>query len=233
MTTAAGGLRELHQLLIRLKDVNHKLTNGPKKIEVRKKLVVKKREELAAQKALVIDLKKSADEKDLQLKTNEAKISELQGKLNTVTSNKEYDIFRSQIEADRMANSVLEDEILDSLEKVDQAQQKVNELTEQSESAEAEAKRIADSVAIEEPDLRSELAAIKAAISDAESPLPSSIVPFYRRLVDAHGSDALAAMESGVCTACYMEVSPNNRVELNSGKIVRCRSCDRILYLPE
>ena len=233
MTTAASGLRELHHLLIKLKEVSQKLDNGPKQIAIRKKLAARKQQELESQKILVTELRKSADEKNLQLKTNEAKIADLQGKLNTATSNKEYDIFRSQIDADSMANSVLEDEILDALEKVDQGQQKVGELETQLTVATTEERRIAETVAVEEPDLRSEVAAIEAAIAEAESPLPNDIMPMYRRLVEAHGADALASLESGVCTACYMEVSPNCRVEVNAGKIVRCRNCDRFLYLSD
>ena len=71
-------------------------------------------------KEKLLELRKSADGKSLQLKSNEAKNLDLTAKLNAASSNKEYEIISSQIEADKMANSVLEDEILEALDKVDQ-----------------------------------------------------------------------------------------------------------------
>ena len=59
------------------------------------------------------------------------------------------------------------------------------------------------------------------------------VLTHFRRLVAAHGAGALAAAEGGVCSACYIELSPQMRVELNSDKLVFCRSCGRLLYLPE
>ena len=73
------------------------------------------------------DQRGASDRKSLDLKTNEAKIADLQTKLNTSTNNREYDIIRGQIDADSSANSVLEDEILESLEKVDLCQTDIRE----------------------------------------------------------------------------------------------------------
>ena len=69
----------------------------------------------------------AADQKQLQLKAGEEKIKDLKRKLNAAASNREYQILKEQIAADEMANSVLEDEILEALEKIDQFQAKIAE----------------------------------------------------------------------------------------------------------
>ncbi len=46
----------------------------------------------------------------------------MKAKLNAAQSNREYQAFRDQIAADEMANSVLADEILEGLEKIDELQ---------------------------------------------------------------------------------------------------------------
>ena len=64
----------------------------------------------------------AADQKQLQLKAGEEKIKDLKRKLNAAASNREYQILKEQIAADDMAKSVLEDEIIEALEKIDQFQ---------------------------------------------------------------------------------------------------------------
>ncbi len=233
MSTAASGLRELHQLLIRSREVNETLERGPKQVTARKQFTSRKLQELEAQKEVVMSLKKAIDEKNLQLRSNEARIADLKAKLNLASSNREYDIIRGQIEADTMANSVLEDEILEALEKVDRADSKAAQLDDNLAAAMGHEKRIEDEVVASQPGLKEEASRLKSAIAEAENPLPSAITELYRRLVHAHGADALASVDAGVCTACYMEVSPQSRVELNSGKIITCKSCARLHYLAE
>ncbi len=233
MSTAASGLRELHQLHIQLRDVNEKLARGPKQIKARELFVQRKQAELETQKEKLITQKKAADERSLQLKTNEAKIAELRGKLNTASSNREFDIINGQIAADTMANSVLEDEILECLEKVDQAQVEHGKLGEEVQAALAQVERLSKETADAEPGLREEAASLGAAIAEAEKGLPGDVAVVYRRLLNAHGSGALAAVVNGACSECNVGLSPQSRVELNSGKITFCRPCGRLLYLPE
>jgi predicted nucleic acid-binding Zn-ribbon protein len=49
----------------------------------------------------------------------------------------------------------------------------------------------------------------------------------------ARGADAMAAVENRTCTACYTEITAQNYHELILGQLVVCKSCGRILYLPE
>ena len=233
MSTAASGLRELHQLHVQLRDVNDKLERGPKQIKARELFVQRKQNELDAQKENLTTQRKAADERSLQLKINEAKIAELKGKLNTASSNREFDIFKGQIDADTMANSVLEDEILEYLEKVDQAQVAHGKLGEEVTVAQAEVERIRKETADAEPGLNEAAASLGEAIAEAEKALPGDVAVVYRRLLNAHGSGALAAVENGACSECNVGLSPQSRVELNSGKITFCKPCGRLLYLPE
>ena len=112
-------LPELHRLLLALQEVQEQIERGPRQLKVRQQAVAQKQADLEAQKQKLKSLRVSADQKSLQLKSNEAKLGDLRGKLNQAQTNREFDIIRSQIEADTVANSVLEDEILDALEQVD------------------------------------------------------------------------------------------------------------------
>jgi predicted nucleic acid-binding Zn-ribbon protein len=231
MSTAASGLKQLHELQQRLRDVEERLRRGPKQIEARRLHVEKRREELTARREQYKKLRMAADQKSLQLRTNEAKISELRTRLNQCSSNREYDIIRSQIDADSMANSVLEDEILEALEKVDEMQQSIQQSEREVAVAEKEVDRVRQEVSTAEPHLTREAGQLKAAVAEAERVLPATIMDTYRRLVQAHGAEALAAVENRACTSCSTILSPQEVVNLNTGKLLFCRACGRLLYL--
>ena len=114
---------------------------APRKIAAQEKLLSQKQAERDTLKESLTELRKAADGKSLQLKSNEAKIQDLQGKLNAAASNKEYQIISSQIAADNMANSVLEDEILEALEKVDKRLQDIEATEEAMKDQEAQNSR--------------------------------------------------------------------------------------------
>ena len=47
------------------------------------------------------------------------------------------------------------------------------------------------------------------------------------------GEDALAAVEDSTCIGCYTTITTQMMNELLTNKPVFCKSCGRMLYLPE
>lgn len=224
-------LRELHKLHQQLREVQSSLDRGPRLLKARQQATQQKQAELDAHKQKHKSLKMAADQKSLQLKTNEAKISDLKSKLNQASSNKEYEILKNQIAADSMANSVLEDEILNSLEKVDEAQGETGKIDKELATAKSDEARVAQEVAAAAPGLQKQIAECQAAIAESERTLPGDISLIYRRLIQAHGSDAFAEVEGTNCTACYVSVPAQQLMILKTGQIVICKTCGKLQYL--
>ena len=231
MAGDTNGLRELHELHLQLRGVQEKLERGPKQLKARHLFTGQKQAEAEAQKEKLKQLKLKADQHGLQLKSNENKISDLRGKLNAAASNREFDIIKSQIEADTVANSVLEDEILDLLEKVDMAKVDLGRIEMELGTAKSEEARIATEIAAAEAGLKAEAARYETAINEAERALPEDVKIVYRRLVQAHGSAAFAQVDGNICSFCYVAVPPQMMVELKAGKIMFCNTCGRLMYL--
>ncbi len=132
-----------------------------------------------------------------------------------------------------MANSVLEDEILEAMEKADSAQTLLEKLETEHTSACEEIQRVVNAVSAAEPQLQQEVSELEGSLQTAEKGLPGEVAVVYRRLVQAHGADALAPVESKACTGCYSVLTSQESVQINVGKIIFCRSCGRLLYLAE
>ncbi|QDU39958.1 Putative zinc ribbon domain protein [Maioricimonas rarisocia] len=232
MTIAAPELTRLHELHLKLRDVRDELARGPRQIKAREQIVAQSREKQAQAEEQLKQFKAAADRKSLDLKTHESKIGELQAKLNAAASNREYDIIRGQIDADRVAMSVLEDEILELLDKVDRKRTEIGDLEVEVKKAETEKQRFAAEFESKLAGLESRAAELEEKIKATETGLEGDVAEKYRRLVAAYGADAMAAVEGGVCTNCYVGLTTQTQVFLRSGKIIFCTTCGRLLYLP-
>ncbi len=232
MTMESTGLRKLHQLHLRLRAVQEKLEKGPRQLKTRRQAIDKKAAELETQSAALRQTRMSADAKNLQLKSNEAKLKTLEKRLNEAASGKEYEILRSQIQADTMAKSVLEDEILETLEKADAEKASQVKLEGEIATARQDLEKLTTQLAEAEPPLRQEIVELEAALRACEGDLPGTVLEPYRRLVQAHGADALSPVENKACTQCYTMLSSQDYVNVTTGRFVFCRTCGRLLYAP-
>lgn len=225
-----NGVCNLHDLHLQLASVQDELNRGPRMVKAKENLLAKRQAELDAVKALQTERRKLADQKNLQLKSNESKLADLRTKLNMCNSNREFDILKGQIAADEVANSVLEDEILDAMEQVDKIKLQIGDAEKAVATAKEEISKTASQVAAAEAGLQEKAAKLKTAIESAEVILPDDVKLIYRRLVASFGAEALAAVENGVCTACYVSLSPQQAVEVRTGKITFCH-CGKLIYL--
>lgn len=233
MTMAAPELTRLHELHLKLRDVRDELARGPRQIKAREQIVAQARDRQSQAEEQLKQLKAAADRKSLDLKTHESKIGELQAKLNSAASNREYDIIRGQIDADRVAMSVLEDEILELLDKVDRKRTEIGQIEEEVKKAEAEKQR--GSPQNSSPNCPASNPAPQNSKSGSRPQKPASKGMSPNAIagsVDAYGADAMAAVEGGVCTNCYVGLTTQTQVSLRSGKFIFCSTCGRLLYLP-
>lgn len=230
MNDIASGLYELHRILAEINRVRTELERGPRQVRAKRRVLENKQADLEDLQKRLLQARKTADEKELQLKTHDAKITSLQVKLNQATSNQEFDAIKRQMEADQMANSVLEDEIFEVLGRVDSIQGEI--AAGQTEKADLEqlCEVFANEVSEKEGTLRSELGLLEASLSSAEKIIPASLQADYRRLVQAHGPNSLAAVDEKACSSCRTIITAQQMIDLRTGKFIFCRSCGRLLY---
>ena len=233
VAVTAGMLRTLHRMHRQLEDLRGRLEAGPRRVAALSSGVRAAEARRDAAKDEVKQARLLAEQKQLQLRTAEAKIADLEAKLNACKSNREYQLFRDQIAADRMATKVLEDEILEALERIDALKPAVPD----AEAAIAEVRRkLADEEARirgEAGQLEAEVARIRSDLEAVEKELAADLREKYDRVVKHKGADGMAAADDKSCGGCHQQITTNQLSELLGGKIVTCRSCGRLLYTPE
>ncbi len=174
-----------------------------------------------------------ADQKQLLLKSGEEKIKGLAAKLNAANSNREYQAVKDQIAADEMANSVLADETIEALEKIDEFQGIVAEAQKKLAVAKDELAKVQETVRRESQGLDAEIHRLELELKEAEDKIPDDFKGDYNRVVKSKGADAMAEVQNGFCGGCYQQLTPNNMSELSMSRGIFCKNCGRLIYLPE
>jgi predicted nucleic acid-binding Zn-ribbon protein len=231
--TAADTFRTLHRIHQQLADLNDRIAAGPRLIAQQTKQVEAAEAKRVEVQEEVKRAKAAADQKQLQLRSAEAKILDLEGKLNACKTNREYQLLREQIAADKMATKVLEDEILEGLERVDAIR---NTLPAAEAVLAATKKQLEETkarVAGESASLNAEVQRVRGLQEDSEKELAPEARPLYERGVKHRGADALAAVEGDCCGGCFQQITSKMSSDLMLGHVVACRSCGRLLYTPE
>ncbi|HEY6563213.1 MAG TPA: C4-type zinc ribbon domain-containing protein [Pirellulaceae bacterium] len=233
MTIDQAGLRQLHHVHQRLEDLRSRMARGPMQIKAMEAKVARQEEELKTQQDQNKRHKLNQADRELQLKERENRIHDYRGKLNSCSSNKEYQALMERIAADEQANSVLSDEILELMDKVIAVTEVIVASRATLEKSQGELEALRQRVAAERAILEVDVGAMEARLREAELILPADARPGYDRVVKAHGADALAVIEEGTCGGCSQTVTPQMINELRMSRLVACKNCGRLLYLPE
>jgi predicted nucleic acid-binding Zn-ribbon protein len=233
MSVTAAALRELHRIHQRLADLRDRLERGPKQVRAREANVTQLEAKLTEAKDRAKQMQMALDRKNLDLKAGEQKVVDLKVKLNGANSNREYQAFLEQIAAAEMAGSVLSDEILEGMEKVDQLNAATKEAEKNLAAGKQDMQKAKESVESSAAGIRTDIAQLEGELTQAEQSLPADLKVDYQRVVRSKGADSLAAADDGVCVGCGQQITLNMQNELQLSKLVFCKSCGRLLYLPE
>jgi uncharacterized protein len=224
MSITAAALRELHRIHQQLGELRDRLERGPKQVRLREASVTQLEARVAEAKERAKQMQVAAD--------REQKVVDLRAKLNAASSNKEYQALLEQIAAAEMAGSVLSDEILEAFEKIDQYGITVKEAEKQLAAGKQELEKGRRGVQDSAASIAADIQRLEAELAAAEKSLPADLKADYQRVVRSKGADSLAVADDGTCTGCGQSITLNMQNELRLSKLVFCKSCGRILYLP-
>lgn len=231
MSVDYGLLRTTHRLLKQITDLNDRINRGPKKIKLVENNEANFLAALSAAKELVTKTKMAADAKQLTLSEREAKIVELKIRLNTCDTNKEFQLIKERIAADEQANSVLQDEILEMLERIDGLVAELETAKTNHAKSQAETKKVTDATLLELDALNSELDRVSQTLIENEKQLPAELMREYRLKVKGLGEDALGETDTHTCGNCHQSLTTQTVADLMMKRVVFCQGCGCVMYV--
>ena len=149
-------------------------------------------------------------------------------------SKKEYDALQSEIASDRAKCAQLEEETPDGpAPRRDERTGKIAELDKTAKLGKEEFARCEKDSGARLETLKKQLAETQARLKEVEANVPPNMRTDFDRIVKGKGADAFAPVVDRGCGACRTEIIAQQYNELLMGAFVVCKSCGRILYLPE
>jgi predicted nucleic acid-binding Zn-ribbon protein len=233
MTAPGAILREIHRLRKNAKDLQAKIELGPRQLKAQQDKVTRHEQLLKEAQDRLKHLKVHTHEKEVSLKSTDQTVKKYEGQLSGIMSKKEYDALRTEIQHARDQAGKLEDEILEVLTQTEEQAAKIPELEKALKEAKAQADTFTQEYEARMADYTRQRAAALQELAQIEASLPEDIRPLYERLIKLKGEDAISAVESRICVACYTEITAQQQQDLLRGMWVLCKNCGRIVYLAE
>jgi len=229
--TTTEVLRTLHRIHEQLRDLQERMGRGPRTAKAHEANLQRLQAQLAEMQNEAKRLRIKTDEKQGQLKSGEANIERRRQQQREAKDNREYQALVDQIKADQMANSVLEDEILECMERLDQHAAKVKQTEQDVAKAHDDAAASGRQWEQDAPLIQGDIQRLQTELRQTEDELPSDFRDLYRRLVRSKGEDALAEIRGEFCNGCNQHVPLNMVNAVVLGKPTCCKSCGRLLYV--
>ena len=226
-------LQTLHRILKQKTDLDGQLARGPRRMQVCRNVEADAAKQVEQAQQELKRLKLAAADKQLQLKQRETKLEDLKGKRNACSSNREYSLLNDQIAADQQANTVLADEILDTLESIDNQTAAVQAATALLAATQKETGKTQADVEQRAATLQSDLARVIAELRENEAKLPAAVRPEFLHRLRSKGEDALAMADGGSCGNCHQMLTTQVLDQLTLGRSHICSNCNAIIYLGE
>jgi predicted nucleic acid-binding Zn-ribbon protein len=234
MNSELQHLRALSELDSRLRAVTLQRSEKQKAVDATRTAVAAAEARCGATRDQVKALQREADAQNVDVKAVEETIAKLSGQQLQAKSNKEYDVFKREIEAAKQQKSELEDGVLERLERIDALQA-------EQEAAQAllkEAQKALDAAQADAAAAEKDIVAVEGGLHEKREAAAALIDPelrhAYEKLLEQRKDSAMAKVVGGVCSMCSRKITRQMEAMLDVGQeIVRCMSCSRILYLDE
>jgi len=178
---------------------------------------------------------------DLDLQSREAHIEKLRAQQAQAKTNKEYQVFLTEINTEKVDRNKTEELAITALEAVERTQGEVKVLSGQLDEEQKKLTEIKTQIGGKLAELQAEIDKLKHARAAALEAVPLKARGSFERLAERHEGEAMSALEKPdkrneeyVCGACQMALVVDVYNRLHSrDELVLCSSCGRMLYIPE
>jgi uncharacterized protein len=224
---ALKGLQEVDSQIYRIRGEKD---DKPGEIELLKNAFEQKKQSLAASEKIYLDAQKEKKEREMAFGTKEEAVKKLQSQLYQLKTNKEYNAMLQQIADGKADASMIEDTILESMDKIDRAKTAVDEEKKNLQADEIvfnEAKKTIESRVKEIDDKLAQLEAQRTRLIPG---IDKKLLLDYERILKNREGLAIACVKNNNCTGCNLKVPPQviNSIQMYES-IQTCEACSRIL----
>jgi predicted nucleic acid-binding Zn-ribbon protein len=163
----------------------------------------------------------------------ESKIKRSKTRMNEVKNNKEYQAILKEIAEQQKEISEKEDAALEFMETIDHLGKELKELGKEVAKRKQKMEEDRRELQHEADQLKGRLDRIEELQARVRARLEPDVWKRSEVLLRKQAGIAVAAVESGVCQVCHLNIPPQKFIELQRDEsIMQCPHCHRFIYWP-
>jgi len=228
-------LVKLQKIETETSDIKAELGQVSKKLEKLDEELHAFEKALADEESNLDELKNKYRNFESDAQMNQSSVDKTTVKLRSVKTNKEYQALLKEIEDQKSKNSIIEDQMLECLDRLDEVEKiiakKKQDHIELSEQLKSEKKIIAQDV----EQKKKKLVELDTARKEIAGTIESELLEKYNKTKSQQaGGLAIASVKNAVCYGCNMNIPPQMYNELHRrDALMFCPHCHRIVYWGE
>ena len=208
--------QELKLAPLERKELDEKLADAVKKLEAVKL------------KAKEIEVERKKLENEAQAKRDS--IAKFQTQKFQTRKNEEFQALNNEIKRYEGEIQVIEDRELDLMEGGDKAKAEIAATDKETQAVKTQVERQLADIAAKIDTVAAQLKELETERAALAGEMDEDLLDTFNRLF-VNKSEAVVALEHGVCMGCHMSVTTQTVVRVKgSREIVHCEQCGRILY---
>nr|WP_246304318.1 C4-type zinc ribbon domain-containing protein [Nocardioides thalensis] len=216
--------------------MRHRLGNLPQEAEIKE--LTRSRGvtlgKLRDQQIVVDDLAAAQEKADADVEQVKARRQRDQQRIDSGAIANPKDIERMQHEMETLERriSVLEDEELEVMEQLEEAQGLLRRLQEEMHATDERLAELTGARDVQAGEVKAELALVETRRAPIVAELPDDLLALYEKLRASKGGVGAAALRARQCGGCMLTLDPSEiaRIKgLGDDEVVRCEECQRIL----
>ncbi len=233
MAGPAAILREIHRLKKNARELKERGEQGPRMLEGRKNKLARQEDVYKQAEDAVKKMKADIHNKETELKGTDDQIKKYERQSNDIMSKKQFEALKLEIQHARDKIDKLSDVILEEMGRVEEEAAKLPDIKKLVDDAKKEVETFQRDFEKRMADLADQREKVLEELKQVEATLPNDIRPQYDKIVSVSDDEAFSSVEKETCMACYTHITPQQQNELLRDRFVLCKSCHRMLYLPQ
>lgn len=231
MSQKLSPLLALQKLDLRILEITEQRRKIPERLNIAEAPLREHAQLFAETKASVEALVKERRMHEKELEVHEAQTEKMKSHAASLKTNKEYQAHLFEIELANKKRGEFEEQILLSMDKIDQLQGAMKEVQEKVSAAQAlfaKEKQVLDAM---DKELATELAQREARQREAAKLVDPSLLARYTQIKLSRKDQAIAAVRDGRCAGCRLQIPPQLIAQVRrSDDLHVCPYCRRMLY---
>lgn len=216
---------------IRMRDIQIKKEEGPKKIQRLKQKLAAMEDQLEEEANRLEAYTRERRHAEQEIEEIENRLKKANIKLSNIKSNKEYQAALKEIDDLKGEKSLLEDRVIDIMEQLEGLETKYANSRESVEETRQQFELDHNEILKALDGLNQDLVEIEEKRMQFSEAVDPDLLKRYNYLRTHKSGIGVSPVLNGVCQTCHLDIPPQRFNELIRGdKLMTCPNCTRIIY---